>query len=110
MILYFLRGVLPWQGLKAEDGTQKEELIMEKKKAISIQDLCDGCPKEFSSYFEHVRSLGFGDKPKYSYLRRNFRSLFIREGFEYDHVFDWTIYKYMMLHPQNSADSGGVDA
>jgi hypothetical protein len=28
------------------------------------------------------------------YLRKLFRDLFIREGFQYDYVFDWTILKY----------------
>ncbi|CAJ0752102.1 12861_t:CDS:2 [Entrophospora sp. SA101] len=39
-------------------------------------------------------SLRFDDKPDYSYLRKLFRDLFVREGFQYDYVFDWTIFKY----------------
>jgi len=103
MILYFLRGSLPWQGLKAANKKQKEELILETKETISTRDLCDGLPKEFAIYFDHVDSLGVDDKPKYSYLRKIFRDLFIREGFEYDQVFDWTILKY-------SVAMQGVDA
>ncbi|KZV50513.1 casein kinase I [Dorcoceras hygrometricum] len=34
------------------------------------------------------------DKPDYAYLKRIFRDLFIREGFQFDYVFDWTILKY----------------
>uniref|UniRef100_A0A0D3EI53 Protein kinase domain-containing protein n=1 Tax=Brassica oleracea var. oleracea TaxID=109376 RepID=A0A0D3EI53_BRAOL len=30
------------------------------------------------------------DKPDYAYLKRLFRELFIRQGFEFDYVFDWT--------------------
>lgn len=96
VILYFLRGFLPWQGLKATSAKQKSELILQKKKSISTKDLCDGLPKEFAIYFDHVRSLRFEDEPQYSYLCRIFSDLFIREGFEYDHVFDWTILKYLM--------------
>jgi len=43
----------------------------------------------------YVRALGFGDKPDYSRLRRIFRDLFVRRGFDHDYVFDWTILKYM---------------
>ena len=95
MILYFFRP-LPWQGLKAASQEQKEELILEKKKTISAKDLCDGLPQEFALYFDHIHSLGFADQPKYSYLRRIFRGLYIREGFEFDYVFDWTVLKYFM--------------
>ncbi|KAL9126369.1 MAG: hypothetical protein Q9217_004571 [Psora testacea] len=96
MFLYFIRGSLPWQGLKAANEKSKEDLILEKKQTISVGDLCEGLPVEFSYFFDHIRSLGFDDKPKYSYLRKIFRDLFKREGFEYDHVYDWTILKYLM--------------
>lgn len=46
---------------------------------------------EFSNYLNYCRSLRFDDKPDYGYLRRLFRDLFYREGFETDFVFDWTI-------------------
>ena len=42
--------------------------------------LCKSFPPEFTSYFLYVRSLRFEDKPDYSYLKRLFRDLFIREG------------------------------
>lgn len=97
MLLYFLRGSLPWQGVEAGDQTQKEELIL-KKKSISIEDLCRGLPEEFGAYFAHIRSLDFCQIPAYNYLRRVFRNLFVRKDFDYDHIFDWTILKYLMEH------------
>ena len=42
--------------------------------------LCKSYPSEFISYFHYCRSLRFDDKPDYSYLKRLFRDLFIREG------------------------------
>ncbi|KAG6606706.1 casein kinase 1-like protein 2 [Cucurbita pepo subsp. pepo] len=94
VLMYFLRGSLPWQGLKAGTKKQKYEKISEKKVATSIEALCRGYPTEFASYFHYCRSLRFDDKPAYSYLKRLFRDLFIREGFQFDYVFDWTILKY----------------
>lgn len=44
------------------------------------QVLCKSYPSEFTSYFHYCRSLRFEDKPDYSYLKRLFRDLFIREG------------------------------
>ncbi|MCJ1427636.1 serine/threonine protein kinase [Sticta canariensis] len=96
MLLYFLRGSLPWQGLTAKDHAQKDELILEKKKTISTKDLCRDLPREFLTYFDHIRSLEFDERPVYAYLRKIFRNLFTREGFERDYVFDWTILKYLM--------------
>lgn len=94
VLIYFLRGSLPWQGLKAATKKQKYEKISEKKMTTPIEVLCKGYPPEFVTYFQVVRSLRFSDKPDYSYLRKLFRDLFIREGYQYDYVFDWTILKY----------------
>ncbi|CAL5195663.1 unnamed protein product [Lathyrus oleraceus] len=94
VLMYFLRGSLPWQGLKAGTKKQKYERISEKKVSTSIESLCRGYPSEFASYFHYCRSLRFDDKPDYAYLKRLLRDLFIREGFQFDYVFDWTILKY----------------
>ena len=93
-MLYFCRGSLPWQGLKAATKKQKYDRIMEKKMTTPTEVLCRGFPNEFAIYLNYTRSLRFYDKPDYSYLRKIFRDLFVREGFQYDYVFDWTVYKY----------------
>ncbi|CAK9863135.1 unnamed protein product [Sphagnum jensenii] len=102
VLMYFLRGSLPWQGLKAGTKKQKYEKISEKKMSTTIEALCKAYPSEFASYFHYCRSLRFDDKPDYAYLKRIFRDLFIREGFQFDYVFDWTILKY-----QQSQSMGG---
>ncbi|VAH76958.1 unnamed protein product [Triticum turgidum subsp. durum] len=94
VLMYFLRGSLPWQGLKAGTKKQKYEKISERKIATSIEALCRGYPSEFQSFFHYCRALRFEDSPDYQYLKRLFRDLFIREGFQFDYVFDWTILKY----------------
>ncbi|KAH0691056.1 casein kinase I isoform delta-like [Solanum tuberosum] len=101
VLMYFLRGSLPWQGLKAGTKKQKYERISEKKVSTSIETLCRGYPTEFASYFHYCRSLRFEDKPDYAYLKRIFRDLFIREGFQFDYVFDWTILKYQQSQLAN---------
>ncbi|KAL3812460.1 hypothetical protein ACJIZ3_013728 [Penstemon smallii] len=97
VLMYFLRGSLPWQGLKAGTKKQKYDKISEKKMLTPIEVLCKSYPSEFISYFHYCRSLRFDDKPDYSYLKRLFRDLFIREGYQFDYVFDWTILKYPQL-------------
>lgn len=44
VFMYFLRGGLPWQGLKAATNKQKYEKIGEKKQSTPISELCEGFP------------------------------------------------------------------
>ncbi|CAN1246911.1 Casein kinase 1-like protein 10 [Linum grandiflorum] len=97
VLMYFLRGSLPWQGLKAGNKKQKYDKISEKKMLTPIEVLCKSYPSEFTSYFHYCRSLRFDDKPDYAYLKKLFRDLFVREGYQFDYIFDWTILKYPQI-------------
>lgn len=90
VLLYFVHGSLPWQGLKAATEEERHKLIKQKKLEVSVEKLCEGLPEEFATYITYTRSLGFNDRPKYTYLRGLFRHVFSTYGFRYDNVFDWT--------------------
>ncbi|CAN0910665.1 Casein kinase 1-like protein 10 [Linum grandiflorum] len=62
-----------------------------------IEVLCKSYPSEFTSYFHYCRSLRFEDKPDYAYLKKLYRDLFVREGYQFDYIFDWTILKYPQI-------------
>lgn len=91
VLIYFLKGYLPWQGIKANNKQEKYHKIMEKKMTTPVEVLCKGLPIEFSTYLNYCRTLRFEDKPDYGYLRKMFKELFIREGFELDYMYDWTL-------------------
>src|SRR4051812_34074846 len=107
--MYFLRGSLPWQGLKAATKKQKYDRIMEKKMSTSTESLCRGFPSQFSIYLNYTRALRFDDKPDYQYLRRLFRDLFVSNGLDYDYVYDWTPYKQNESFPDSSLSHAQPD-
>jgi len=49
VLMYFMRGSLPWQGLKAATKRQKYERISEKKMSTPIEELCKSFPCKSSS-------------------------------------------------------------
>lgn len=94
VLIYFMRGQLPWQGLKAVTKKQKYDRIMEKKMTTSTDTLTKGLPNEFAIFLSYSRSLRFEDRPDYIYLRRLMKDFFIRSNYRYDYVFDWTVFRY----------------
>ena len=66
VLIFFLKGYLPWQGMKGRDKYQR---IMEKKLQIPVDILCLGLPEEMTVFMNYVKSLKFEDRPDYDYLR-----------------------------------------
>lgn len=93
VLIYFLRGQLPWQGLKAVNKNDKYGRIFEKKFMTPPEMLCEGLPGEFVQYFYLVRSLKFEERPDYDTLRKLFRAIQVRERFKRDGLYDWTLLK-----------------
>jgi serine/threonine protein kinase len=89
VFMYFLRGSLPWQGLKAATNKQKYERICEKKQTTTLDELCGEFPNEFKIYMNYVRTLKFDEQPDYEYLRNLFNKVLSRMGEIDDGVFDW---------------------
>ena len=75
-----------------------------------VEALCRSYPTEFGTYLNYCRSLKFADKPDYSYLRKMFKDLFFREGYAYDHNFDWTLKNSTTAPPGAKAPGGEAAA
>ncbi|KAI0925998.1 hypothetical protein AcV5_008580 [Taiwanofungus camphoratus] len=91
VFMYFLRGGLPWQGLRAATNKQKYEKIGEKKQNTPIEELCEGFPEEFAIYMNYVRKLGFEETPDYDFLRELFTKVLKTLGEPEDGIFDWML-------------------
>uniref|UniRef100_A0A671NYX8 non-specific serine/threonine protein kinase n=1 Tax=Sinocyclocheilus anshuiensis TaxID=1608454 RepID=A0A671NYX8_9TELE len=89
MFMYFLRGSLPWQGLKADTLKEGYQKIGDTKRATPIEVLCESFPEEMATYLRYVRRLDFFEKPDYDYLRKLFTDLFDRNGYVFDYEYDW---------------------
>lgn len=89
MFMYFLRGSLPWQGLKADTLKERYQKIGDTKRSTPIEVLCQGHPEEFAKYLKCVRGLDFFDKPDYEKYRKMFQDLMKAKNWECDWRFDW---------------------
>lgn len=111
VFMYFLRGSLPWQGLKAATKKQKYDKISEKKMSTPVENLCKGYTGEFAMYLNYCKGLRFEDDPDYMYLRQLFRILnrtYNNCEKAYDFVFDWTLLKQKAAKENHGHSTGAV--
>ena len=89
VLMYFLLGVLPWQGLKVRKNEDHFEKIAQKKYSTSFEELTSGQPEEFLLYFKHVEKLEFEDQPNYIYLIGLFQKVIDKYCTDCFYDFDW---------------------
>ena len=88
-VIYLLKGKLPWQNLKATSKNEKYTMISNMKISTPVHILCKDLPTEFVTYLSYVKGLNFEDSPDYKYLKGLFRTLFVKNGYDFDYDYDW---------------------
>ena len=89
VLMYFLRGKLPWQGIPVKNREDRYRKIMEKKIATSPEELCNGFPSQFCEYIKYTRNLLYEQDPNYDYLRNLFTSVLSADRLGIDCYYDW---------------------
>jgi serine/threonine protein kinase len=89
VLIYFLRGGLPWQNINCS-RRKRRKMIGAAKKHYSLDLLCKGLPPEFKEYMQRVRAIPYAAEPPYRFLRKLFKRCFRREGYKRDYIYDWT--------------------
>ena len=65
ILIYFLKGELPWQNVKAKNKEERYKIIFEKKSAVTVESLCEGIPQEFLELLKYIKNMDFEEKPFY---------------------------------------------
>ncbi|KAH3901644.1 related to Casein kinase I homolog 3 [Saccharomycodes ludwigii] len=91
VFFYFLRGSLPWQGLKAPNNKLKYDKIGQTKMASTPEFLCMNgkLPKQFGTYLDYCRNLKFEQEPDYDYLISLMDEVLAEKNLDDDGQYDW---------------------
>ena len=91
MLLYIMKGKLPWQGINMRDHDRKKKYLqmLYLKKNITPEMLCKGLPQEFTEYVKYCKNLAFEQDPDYEYLRNLFRNILKKIHEKNDLNFSW---------------------
>ncbi|KAI0987725.1 hypothetical protein GJ496_006490 [Pomphorhynchus laevis] len=89
VLLYLLRGKLPWQGIQAATKRHKYYKIHKMKQECDIESLCKGYSPVFAEYMNYVKNLDFTERPDYNYMKNMFRKAMLKKHYKYDYNYDW---------------------
>lgn len=92
LLLYFVNGQLPWQGMHIPNEYERYERIYMMKKTVKLEELCYGLPSEYYHYMLYVRTLKFAQEPNYRYLIKMFTRMLSRMNIDQctqSTHFDW---------------------
>ncbi len=92
VILYFFRGVVPWQNLRIKSRVERFKKINEIKKKINFKILCKNLPVELYNFGIYIKNLQFEEDPNYSYMRKLFYQILSEIHEENDEKFSWINY------------------
>ncbi|KAI5191846.1 hypothetical protein NEMIN01_1701 [Nematocida minor] len=91
MLIYFMKGKLPWQSIKAVSKEARYKLIGEIKAKTSPDELCKGLDPSFKEFLEYTRRLEYDEMPDYLYIKRIFSNALVQNNLVYDFNFDWYV-------------------
>ena len=89
VLMYFLIGKLPWQGMVNKNKDERYLRIMEVKRDTTPEQLCKGFPSEFERYISYTRNLEYEEQPDYDLLKNLFLKVLKDEGYNLDYYYDW---------------------
>ena len=90
VLIYFIKGRLPWQGLQVKTKEERYKKILKKKIEISPEELCENLPQEFEKYIDYTRNLEYLEEPDYAMLKELFNSILKKDHAKFDYIYDWT--------------------
>ena len=89
MMIYFIKGELPWQNLKAKSRKEKYSKIYQKKKQTVNSELCNFLPDEIKTFLSYIINLNQKQNPDYAKLMNLISNLMKKYGYINDSQFEW---------------------
>ena len=89
MLVFFIKGELPWQNLKAKSRKEKYTKIYQKKKHTVNSELCNFLPDEIKNFVSYILNLNQKQNPDYSKLMNLISNLMKKYGYINDLQFEW---------------------
>ena len=90
VLMFLLRGNLPWQNIKIKGKKDKYAKICNKKKEVSSKELGMNFPSEFAEILDYFKILGYTETPDYEMCMKKMLNVIAKANETFDYIYDWT--------------------
>ena len=88
ILIYFIKGCLPWENVVIKNKEERIQTILDYKKRINDDILCEGLPEEIKLFVSYTKNLKFDEEPDYNYLKNLLKVIINTKNSDKDFYFD----------------------
>ncbi|CAD8185707.1 unnamed protein product [Paramecium pentaurelia] len=89
VLLYFMKGQLPWQNMQNVSDEERTVKVGEMKMSIDLRELFKDVPIEFALILEYLKQLQYLSEPNYDFVVQQFEKAAENLGIQLDYSYDW---------------------
>jgi casein kinase 1 len=97
IMIYFIKGELPWQNIKAKSRKEKYSKIYQIKKKTVPKELTNYLPEEMKTFLNYILNLNVKQKPDYAKLNNLINNLMNKYSYSNDLQFDWYSSSFLQM-------------
>ena len=87
MLIYLIKGELPWDNINIKNSQEKIKVILDMKKNIKNEKLTLGLPNEIKLFIDYASKLKFEEEPNYNYLKKLIMDMINQKDSEKNYYF-----------------------
>ena len=109
-LIYFYKGKLPWQDIKAKEEKERAKKVKEMKYKISSYELCKGMPNEIEKMMSYIKNINFDEFPNYNRLINGLKAILKGINYalnlegEFDYIWEKKLYDDYILYNQKNIE------
>ena len=88
MLIYLIKGELPWDNINIKKSQEKIKVILDMKKNIKNEKLTLGLPNEIKLFIDYTSKLKFEEEPNYNYLKKLIMDVINQKDSEKNYYFN----------------------
>ena len=105
MLYFFLKGKLPWMGIKEKNKENLDKKILQKKVETVNEILGKDLPIQFCEFLAYAKNLKYEETPDYNLFKGKMKEVICLGEQTFDKIYDWTDKNKLIKESEKTEDT-----